>query len=66
MDRQFLEFWGNFLLNAANGQKQLEDMTHWMKKGFSGFDELTDMFQRFYGLDGLPPDSPDPCCGCRP
>ena len=59
MDRQFLEFFGNFLLNAAKGQKQLEDMTRWMKKGFSGFDESTDMFQRFYGLDGLPPDSPD-------
>jgi hypothetical protein len=33
MDRQFLEFWGNFMLNAAKSQKQLEDLTAWMKGG---------------------------------
>jgi len=27
MDRHFLEFWGNFLIKAAKGQKQLEDMS---------------------------------------
>ena len=59
MDKQFLEFWGNLLLNAAKSQKQLEDMTQWIVRGFSGFDELTDMFRRFYGLEGLALDSPD-------
>jgi len=51
MDRQFLEFWGNFLIHAAKGQKQLEDMTQWMQQGFKGSDELTAMFKTFYGLD---------------
>jgi len=59
MDRQFLEFLGNFILNTAKGQKQLEDMTRWISSGFSGFDELTNMFRKFYGMDGLPPASPD-------
>ena len=59
MDRQFLEFLGNFLLNSAKGQKQLEDMTRWISSGFSGFDELTNMFRKFYGMEGLPPTSPD-------
>jgi hypothetical protein len=36
MDRHFLEFWGNFLINAAKGQKQMEDMSKWMQQGFEG------------------------------
>ncbi len=59
MDRHFLEFWGNLFLNAAKGQKSLEDMDRWIRQGFSGFEELTAMFQRFYGLDHLDKDSPD-------
>ena len=59
MDRQFLEFIGVFFLNAAKGQKQLEDMTQWISCGFSGFDELTNMFRKFYGMNGLKLTSPD-------
>lgn len=59
MDRQFLEFLGSFFLNAAQGQKQLEDMTRWISGGFSGFDDLTRMFRKFYGLNALPLASPD-------
>ncbi|MBW2517404.1 MAG: hypothetical protein JRE88_11520 [Deltaproteobacteria bacterium] len=59
MDRQFLEFLGNFFLNAAKGQKQLEELARWMGGGFSGFDDLTRMFRKFYGMNGLPPASPD-------
>ena len=51
MDSQFLEFWGNYLLAAARGQKQLEDLKQWMHQGFSGFDELTTMFQKYYSLE---------------
>jgi uncharacterized coiled-coil protein SlyX len=51
MDRHFLEFWGNYLLAAAKGQKQLEDLNQWIRQGFSGFEELTAMFQKFYGLE---------------
>ena len=51
MDSQFLEFWGNYLLAAAKGQKQLEDLKQWMRQGLSGFDDLTAMLQKYYGLE---------------
>ena len=59
MDRQFLEFWGNYLLAAAKGQKQLEDLNQWISQGFSGFQELTAMFSKFYGLDRSPEEDTD-------
>ncbi len=51
MDSQFLEFWGNYLLAAAKGQKQLEDLNQWIRQGFSGFEELTAMLKKFYGIE---------------
>ena len=59
MDRHFLEFWGQYLLAAAKGQKQLEDLNQWIRQGFSGFEELTAMFKKFYGLERPPDDSSD-------
>ncbi len=59
MDRQFLEFWGNFMLNAAKSQKQLEDMAEWMKGGFTGFQDLTSTFEKVYGLKEVEKESPD-------
>ena len=59
MDKQFLEFWGNFLINVAKGQKHLEDMSQWINQGLQGFDELTAMFTKFYGLEHMEKDSPD-------
>ena len=59
MDRHFLEFWGNFLINAAKGQKQMEDMAKWMTQGLQGFEDLTAMFRKFYGLDRLSESAPD-------
>ena len=52
MDSQFLEFWGNFFLAAAKGQKQVEDLARWMSQGFkvAGFEDLAAMFTRAYGL----------------
>lgn len=58
MDPHFLEFWGNLLINAAKQQKQLEDLTQWMQQGFKGFDELTAMFKKFYGLEHMEKDTP--------
>ena len=58
MDKQFLEFWGNFLINAAKEQKRIEDLSKWMQQGFKGFDELTAMFSKFYGLDQKEKDTP--------
>jgi uncharacterized protein YoxC len=57
MNRQFFEFWGNYFTNVAKGQKQLEEMSAWMKKGFSGTDELTQLFRRCYGLEEPEPNS---------
>lgn len=59
MDKQFLQFLGSFFLNAAKGQKQLEDMTRWIGGGFSGSDELASMFRKFYGMNALPLASQD-------
>jgi len=58
VDKHFLEFWGNFLINAAKGQKQMEDMSKWMQQGFEGFDELAVMFKKFYGLEHMEKDTP--------
>jgi hypothetical protein len=59
VDQKFMEFWGTFLINAAKGQKHFDDMAKWMTQGFNGFDELTTMFNKFYGLEHLEKGSPD-------
>ena len=58
MDKHFLEFWGNFLINTAKGQQQLEDLTKWVRQGFTGFEEMTALFQKVYGLDKVNQVSP--------
>ena len=59
MDKHFLEFWGNSLLNAAKGQEQFEEMTAWVQQGFKGFEEMTTLFLKIYGLDNVTQGSPD-------
>jgi phage I-like protein len=59
MDRQFLEFWGNYLLAAAKGQKQLEDLNQWIRQEFRGFEDLSAMFSKFYGLERPHKEDPD-------
>ena len=59
MDKQFLEFWGKSLLNAAKGQEQFEEMTAWVQQGFKGFEEMTTLFLKIYGLDNAAKGSPD-------
>jgi hypothetical protein len=51
MDRKFLEFWGNFLLNAAKGQEQAENMNRLVRDGFKGFEQQLSLFQKLYGLE---------------
>lgn len=51
MNSQFYEFWGSFLSNVAQGQKQVEEMSAWMKQGFAGEDDLSALFRRCYGLN---------------
>ena len=55
MNRQFYEFWGAYFTNVARGQKQLEDLSAWMKKGFAGTDDISALFRRCYGLDAPAP-----------
>ena len=56
MDKNFLEFWGNFLLSAAKGQRQLEEFSRWMSQGMSGFRDLSQSFQQVYGLGSERPE----------
>lgn len=58
MDKRFLEFWGNYLINTAKEQKQMEDLAKWMQQGFEGFNELNVMFNKFYGLEQMDKDTP--------
>ena len=59
MDRHFLELWGNLLINAAKGQKQIEELTQWINQGLKGSEELSAIFRKFYGLNSLNEESPD-------
>jgi hypothetical protein len=56
VDKNFLEFWGNFLLSAAKGQRQLEEFSRWMSQGMSGFRDLSQSFQQVYGLGSERPE----------
>jgi hypothetical protein len=47
------------MINTAKGQRKVEEMANWMDHGFSGSEDLTAMFRKFYGLDRLPEDTPD-------
>lgn len=59
MDRQFLEFWGNLLLQTARGQRQLEDIHDWWRRGLDGFQELNVLLGKVYGLEPPKPDAPE-------
>ncbi|MBF0210612.1 MAG: hypothetical protein HQK68_06975 [Desulfamplus sp.] len=56
LDRKFLEFWGNLLLNIAKGQEQLEQMSSlmnmdsMMKMDFMNLKEMSQIFRQVYGL----------------
>ena len=51
MDTAFLEFWGKFLINVAQGQKQLDEMSTWMRRGYADADDLANLFRSCYGLN---------------
>ena len=59
MNRRFLEFWGKALLQAAQSQKQLEDLAKWCQRGFLGFQDYSQLFKASYGLDERAESSPD-------
>ena len=59
MKRHFLEFWGKALLQAAQSQKQLEDLATWCQRGIFSFPDYTQLFKTAYGLDQVAEDRPD-------
>lgn len=59
MNRHFLEFWGKALLQAAQSQKQMEDLAKWCQRGILSFQDYTELFKSVYGLDQVAEDSPD-------
>jgi hypothetical protein len=61
MDGAFLKFWGEFLLQAAAGQRQIEELTRWVQNGLPSSGELADLFRRCYGLSsGSTPETGAP------
>lgn len=56
-DPNLLEFWGNYLIAVARGQKQLQDVDRWVRRNFEGMEDLAAMFKQAYGLDRYPTDS---------
>ena len=58
MDRHFLEFWGNLMIQAAKGQKQSEDLSQWFNQGVKVLNEITTLFGKFYGLEPLSYETP--------
>jgi uncharacterized coiled-coil protein SlyX len=59
MNRHFLEFWGKVLVQAAQGQKQLEDLAGLMQRGVLGFPDFMQLFKSTYGLEGAQEGGPD-------
>ena len=57
MDKNFLELFGNILIGASKGKKQVDETLRWVQKSVSAsatsVSELPAMFKKFYGLDQL-------------
>ncbi|MBF0450279.1 MAG: hypothetical protein HQK75_06225 [Candidatus Magnetomorum sp.] len=57
MDKNFLELFGNILIGASKGKKQVDEMLKWVQKSVTAsatsIYELPFMFKKFYGLDQL-------------
>ncbi|HEC32005.1 MAG TPA: hypothetical protein ENI41_05905 [Deltaproteobacteria bacterium] len=58
MNKEFLEFWGNLLVDVARKQKRAAEIGQWISSGFKGFEDLTEQFKKFYGLDKLSENDP--------
>ncbi len=59
MDDKYLEFLGNLFLSAAKSQKQMDDLFKLSRQGFRGFEEMSTMFRKFYGLENIEKDTPE-------
>jgi hypothetical protein len=59
VDDKYLEFLGNLFLSAAKNKKQMEDLLKLSRQGFKGFEEMSSMFRKFYGLENIEKDAPE-------
>lgn len=50
MDHHFLKFWGQLLIEAAEGQRRLEDLSRWIQSGFAAAGAPADLFRKSYEL----------------
>ena len=50
---------GKALLQAAQSQKQLEDLAKWCQRGIYSFEDYSEIFKTSYALDQVDEDSPD-------
>lgn len=57
MNNEFLEFWGNLLINVAKGQRKMEEVNSWINQGLKGSEELSGMILSFYGVNGQNEDA---------
>ena len=51
MQTQAFELWGNMFLNAARGQKLMEDFSHMMNGDVGGVQDLFEMYGKWWGMD---------------
>ncbi len=51
MDKKFLEFWGNLLINAARSQEQFENLAETARLGFAAAEAQMKLFRELYGLE---------------
>ena len=59
MDKNFLMFWEQIFSNYIKKQEQMEEVASWIRQGFKGFDDITKLFQKAYGLDRLSESTAD-------
>lgn len=58
MDTQALELWGNTFLNAARGQKLMEDMSRMMSESLGSLHDLFETYGRLWSMDMFVRDAP--------
>lgn len=52
MSRLLYQFWGNYFLNLARGQQQIDNLAAMMKQSLMGMNDLTARLCRWHGLEG--------------
>ena len=59
MDAHFLELFGKMLIQAAKSQRQMDQLSSWMRQGLNAanMSGLSDYFQRVYGFADIPKNS---------